>query len=122
MLARAGYEKRLAETGERGFDTLVEVVMDGVARIRKGRSFMNVDQVEFVSHRMPASPAGDPRLRVEKFFSGVVSRDDGISLWFSAECGIAVQHLRGSLSARARPLGRRDEALQEQLPRLDGLH
>ncbi|KZT09316.1 RNA-binding protein Prp24 [Laetiporus sulphureus 93-53] len=55
VLARAGYEKRQFEAGEteQGFDTLIEVVMDGVTRVRK------------------VSPSGDLRLRIEKFFSSV---------------------------------------------------
>ena len=77
VLARAGYEKRRVEegsAGEQGFDTLVEIVMDGVARIRKGRFRRKVSG--HVSPYIAASPAGDPRLRVEKFFSGVVSVQD----------------------------------------------
>ncbi|CCM02468.1 uncharacterized protein FIBRA_04567 [Fibroporia radiculosa] len=56
VLARAGYERRQIEagkTGEDGFNKMVEVLMDGIARVRK------------------ASPAGDPRLRIEKYFSAV---------------------------------------------------
>ncbi|KZT08482.1 uncharacterized protein LAESUDRAFT_757715 [Laetiporus sulphureus 93-53] len=73
VLARALYEKRQFEAGEtgelctcdseltlttdqgqQGFNTLSEVVMDGVTRLT-----------------LAASPSGDLRLRIEKFFSSV---------------------------------------------------
>ncbi|KZT64612.1 hypothetical protein DAEQUDRAFT_717745 [Daedalea quercina L-15889] len=73
VLARAGYEKRLVEAGrtdEEGFNILVDVVMDGIARIR-------------------ASPPGDPRLRLEKFFSGICTKladlsEHALVLWEDA--------------------------------------
>ncbi|KAH9925562.1 RNA-binding protein Prp24 [Fomitopsis serialis] len=60
VLARASYENELMgdwwTTGKDNFGTLEEVILDGIKRIRQ------------------ASPAGDPRVRVEKFFAGVLSR------------------------------------------------
>ncbi|KAI0700046.1 RNA-binding protein Prp24 [Cerioporus squamosus] len=56
VLARAGFEKRLIEAGkagEDGFDNLSQIIMDGIARVRK------------------ASSAGDPRLRLEKYLSAI---------------------------------------------------
>ncbi|RPD62808.1 RNA-binding protein Prp24 [Lentinus tigrinus ALCF2SS1-6] len=56
VLARAGFEKRLIEAGkagEDGFENLVQIVMAGIARVRK------------------ASSAGDPRLRLEKYLSAI---------------------------------------------------
>ncbi|KAH9890065.1 RNA-binding protein Prp24 [Cubamyces lactineus] len=56
ILARAGFEKRMIEAGkagEQGFDTLVQIIMDGINRIRK------------------ASSSGDPRLRLEKYLSAI---------------------------------------------------
>ncbi|KAI8978842.1 RNA-binding protein Prp24 [Trametes punicea] len=54
VLARAGFEKRLVEAGragEQGFDDLVQVLMDGIIRVREG--------------------SGDPRLRLEKYLSAI---------------------------------------------------
>ncbi|TFK90773.1 RNA-binding protein Prp24 [Polyporus arcularius HHB13444] len=56
VLARAGFEKRLIEAGkagEDGFESLLQIIMDGIARVRK------------------ASSAGDPRLRLEKYLSAI---------------------------------------------------
>ncbi|KAI0326875.1 RNA-binding protein Prp24 [Cubamyces sp. BRFM 1775] len=56
VLARAGFEKRLVEAGkagEQGFDALMQIVMDGISRVRK------------------ASSSGDPRLRLEKYLSAI---------------------------------------------------
>ncbi|KAI0366626.1 RNA-binding protein Prp24 [Pilatotrama ljubarskyi] len=53
VLARAGFEKRLVEAGKTGFDTLVELLTDGISRVRK------------------ASKSGDPRLRLEKYLSAI---------------------------------------------------
>ncbi|KAI9057468.1 RNA-binding protein Prp24 [Trametes sanguinea] len=55
-IARAGFEKRLIEAGkagEQGFDTLVSILMEGIANVRK------------------ASKTGDPRLRLEKYLSAI---------------------------------------------------
>ncbi|KAI0916773.1 hypothetical protein AcW1_007863 [Taiwanofungus camphoratus] len=63
ILARAGYEKRQIEagkSGEDGFNILVEVLMDGINRVRK------------------ASPSGDPRLRIEKYFSVICLKLAGL--------------------------------------------
>ncbi|KAI0726224.1 RNA-binding protein Prp24 [Fomitopsis betulina] len=83
VLARAGHEKRLVEatqTGE-GFDTLVAVVLDGVSRIRI------------------AAPAGDPRLRVEKFFSGVCSTFSDLSQHALVLWEDATKHYKNSYLA-----------------------
>ncbi|OBZ68772.1 hypothetical protein A0H81_11060 [Grifola frondosa] len=56
IIARAGYEKRRVEAGkggEEGFNALLEILMSGIVRVRK------------------ASPSGDPRLRLEKYFSTI---------------------------------------------------
>ncbi|KAI0357377.1 RNA-binding protein Prp24 [Trametes cingulata] len=74
VLARAAFEKRLVEagkSGEQGFDTLVELLMDGIARVRK------------------ASKAGDPRLRLEKYFSAICTdladlQANAVVLWEDA--------------------------------------
>ncbi|CDO70855.1 hypothetical protein BN946_scf184801.g48 [Trametes cinnabarina] len=55
-IARAGFEKRRIEAGkadEQGFDHLVQILMDGISRVRK------------------ASKTGDPRLRLEKYLSAI---------------------------------------------------
>ncbi|KAF9811778.1 hypothetical protein IEO21_06434 [Rhodonia placenta] len=64
ILARAGYGKRQVEAGqmgENGLNDLVDILMDGISRVRN------------------ASPAGDPRLRIEKYFSAVCTRLAGLS-------------------------------------------
>ncbi|GBE83236.1 predicted protein [Sparassis crispa] len=56
IVARAGYEKRRlggSDEDEKTYDSFVELVLDGINRVRK------------------ASTAGDPRLRLEKYFSAV---------------------------------------------------
>ncbi|PIL22915.1 hypothetical protein GSI_15611 [Ganoderma sinense ZZ0214-1] len=56
VLARAGFEKRQIEAGKAGaseHESLLQILLDGIARVRK------------------ASSAGDPRLRLEKYFSAV---------------------------------------------------
>ncbi|KAL7280196.1 hypothetical protein ACG7TL_006615 [Trametes sanguinea] len=55
-IARAGFEKRLIEAGkagEQGFDTLINILMNGITNVRK------------------AAKAGDPRLRLEKYLSAI---------------------------------------------------
>ncbi|TFY58334.1 hypothetical protein EVJ58_g6483 [Rhodofomes roseus] len=65
VLARAKYEYMLLgdrrSTGKDNFETFEEVVMDGINRIRQ------------------ASPAGDPRVRVEKFYASALSKLEGMS-------------------------------------------
>ncbi|KAI1794811.1 RNA-binding protein Prp24 [Ganoderma leucocontextum] len=53
VLARAGFEKRQIEAGKADYDSLLQILLDGIAR----------------SHK--ASSAGDPRLRLEKYLSAV---------------------------------------------------
>ncbi|PSR71958.1 hypothetical protein PHLCEN_2v12168 [Hermanssonia centrifuga] len=55
VLARAGWERRRAEKGktEEAYTVIVQILMDGIEKVRK------------------ASPLGDPRLRLEKFFSAL---------------------------------------------------
>ncbi|THG99405.1 hypothetical protein EW026_g2934 [Hermanssonia centrifuga] len=55
VLARAGWERRRAEKGktEEPYTVIVQILMDGIEKVRK------------------ASPLGDPRLRLEKFFSAL---------------------------------------------------
>ncbi|PCH39752.1 hypothetical protein WOLCODRAFT_136486 [Wolfiporia cocos MD-104 SS10] len=74
VLAYAGYLRRSIETDESGedrSDKLVEVLMDGISRVRA------------------ASTAGDPRLRLEKFFSAVCLKfpnlsDHALIIWEDA--------------------------------------
>ncbi|KAI0081583.1 hypothetical protein K474DRAFT_1703756 [Panus rudis PR-1116 ss-1] len=76
ILARAGYEKRLIDSGnaeDHTMETLVHVLIEGIARVRQ------------------ALKAGDPRLRVEKFFSALCferehedMREHAISVWQDA--------------------------------------
>ncbi|KAM5538638.1 hypothetical protein V8D89_007667 [Ganoderma adspersum] len=53
VLALAGFEKRQIEAGKAEHDSLLQILLDGIAGVRK------------------ASSAGDPRLRLEKYFSAV---------------------------------------------------
>ncbi|EMD31421.1 hypothetical protein CERSUDRAFT_119799 [Gelatoporia subvermispora B] len=56
ILAREGFEKRRFQsgnTGEDGFTAILDIFTDGISRVRK------------------ASSAGDPRLRLEKFYSAI---------------------------------------------------
>ncbi|CAL1712564.1 unnamed protein product [Somion occarium] len=73
ILARAGYEKRRvdAEEGEDALETLVQVLIEGIAKVRQ------------------AARSGDPRLRLEKFFGSVCMENDAlqehaISVWQDA--------------------------------------
>ncbi|KAH9925424.1 RNA-binding protein Prp24 [Epithele typhae] len=73
VIARASYEWRLLQTAEDGvgFESLEEIIMEGISRIRK------------------ASPTGDTRVRVEKLFSSIclVLDDPGdrsVQLWKDA--------------------------------------
>ncbi|EJF56678.1 RNA-binding protein Prp24 [Dichomitus squalens LYAD-421 SS1] len=53
VLARAGFEKRQIEAGKTDHDSLLQILLDAISRAHK------------------ASSAGDPRLRLEKYFSAV---------------------------------------------------
>ncbi|OCH91935.1 RNA-binding protein Prp24 [Obba rivulosa] len=56
VLTRAGFEKRRLQSGdasENGFAAILDILTHGINRVRK------------------ASPTGDPRLRLEKFFSAI---------------------------------------------------
>ena len=80
-LARAGWEKRRveAETGGeeaeeqgRDFTPVMTVVLEAIAKVRKGE----LDQLSMrrisLSRGFAASSEGDPRLRLEKYFSSLV--------------------------------------------------
>lgn len=62
-----------AAAGENGLNDLVDILMDGISRVRNGAP--PETQIEYMNNRRiySASPAGDPRLRIEKYFSAVVS-------------------------------------------------
>jgi len=78
VLARAGAEKRAIESGLAGEDTLptlIKVVEDGIEMIRQGRSVCYYGLSIDSNHKypfLPASSAGDPRFRLEKFLSEFV--------------------------------------------------
>ncbi|KAK7690329.1 hypothetical protein QCA50_006986 [Cerrena zonata] len=72
-LSRASYEKRRFdnEGGDDVLETLFQLLIEGITRVRQ------------------ASPAGDPRLRLEKFFSALCHEQEAlqeqvIQLWQSA--------------------------------------
>ena len=81
VLARAGAEKRAVEgglAGENALPTLIKIVEDGIAMVRQGKNaccygpIIDSDDNTSLFFLLPASSAGDPRFRLEKFLSEFV--------------------------------------------------
>ena len=75
VLARAGYEKRRIETAgsdQQEYSPVLSVLMEGIKKVRQGETLRVEICTGISSMNVLAAQQGDPRLRLEKFFSSMV--------------------------------------------------